>query len=144
MDAHAVALHRADGEVFLREGPDLWRLGQGAPFCITPAGEPTTVVGAIGLFPVLEGTGKVGYWVAADRRRAGVAGRALRLACGWGFSAGGLARIEAEVIAGNTASMRTLESVGFQREGVLRHSVLQRGLRHDGVMFSLLPGELRV
>ena len=42
---------RPHGRQFLREAPDQWRLGAGAPFCICRADDPGTVLGAIGLFP---------------------------------------------------------------------------------------------
>lgn len=132
----------ADGEEFLARVPDDWRTGRGAPFCVTPADDGDRVIGGFGLFPEEEGTGRVGYWVAAGHRRQGVGGRALRLLCAWAH-ASGFVRLQADVIAGNEASPRLLTSVGFQREGVLRSSIVQRGHRHDGIMFSLLPGELR-
>lgn len=133
---------RADGEDFLRRVPDNWRMGWAALLCANPADDPSRVVGGFGLFPEDEGTARVGYWVAREHRGQGVGGRALRLLCAWAHE-NGFVRLQADVIVGNEPSARLLESVGFTREGVLRSSIVQRGVRHDGVMFSLLPGELR-
>lgn len=132
---------RADGEEFLAGVPDNWRMGRGAVFCVNPADSPATVIGGFGLFAEGEGTGRIGYWVAASHRRQGVGTRALRLLCAWAQQSG-FVRLQADVIVGNEASPRVLEAVGFQREGVLRSSIVQRGHRHDGIMYSLLPGEL--
>jgi RimJ/RimL family protein N-acetyltransferase len=133
---------REDGEDFLARVPESWRMGQGAVFCVAPAAEPTRVIGGFGLFAEGEGSGRIGYWIAASHRRQGVASRALRLLCAWG-QASGFVRLQADVIVGNEGSPRVLEAVGFRREGVLRSSIVQRGIRHDGIMYSLLPGELR-
>jgi RimJ/RimL family protein N-acetyltransferase len=132
----------ADGEQFLASVPDEWRTGRGAVFCINPADEASKVIGGIGLFTTGPGVARIGYWVALEARRRGVGARAVRLLCRWAFDEVGLARIEADVIPGNDASMRTLESVGFVREGLLRSGILQRGVRLDGVLFGLLPDDL--
>ena len=55
-----------------------------------------------------------------------------------------LRRLELLTDPDNVASQRVAEKVGFQREGVLRAHLPHRdGRVRDGVMFSLLPGELR-
>jgi RimJ/RimL family protein N-acetyltransferase len=65
------------------------------------------------------GVAEVGYWVAAEARGRGVAGRALEVVAGWALQQG-FQRLFADVIVGNDASERVLEKVGFQREGVQR------------------------
>jgi RimJ/RimL family protein N-acetyltransferase len=100
------------------------------------------VVGSIGM-RVHAGTGHIGYWCAAELRGRGIAPRALRVLCRYGFHDLGLARLELITDPDNTASQRVAEKVGFAREGVLRsHLVHPDGRRRDSVMFSLLPGEL--
>jgi RimJ/RimL family protein N-acetyltransferase len=84
----------------------------------------------------------VGYWVAAPARGRGVAVRAVRLLCAWGFEARGLPRIQLHTLPGNVASERVAERAGFTREGLLRSFAVMKGRRTDITMFSLLPGEL--
>ena len=88
------------------------------------------------------GRAEVGYWLSKPARGRGLATRAVRLFCSWGFSELPLARIEAIPEVENEGSHRVLERVGFKREGVLRSFAVVRGQRRDMVMFSLLPGDL--
>jgi RimJ/RimL family protein N-acetyltransferase len=68
----------------------------------------------------------------------------VRGVCRWGFAELGLARVLAfkgEAVAGNTASWRVVEKLGFVREGTLRAFLVQRGVRKDAWTGSLLRGE---
>jgi ribosomal-protein-alanine N-acetyltransferase len=49
--------------------------------------------------------------------------------------------MQARVIAGNTASCRVLDKLGFRYEGTLRSALLRRGNFEDVLMYSLLRGE---
>ena len=100
------------------------------------------LLGAIGLGRPREGTGGIGYWVAAGARGRGVATRAVRLLCRWAFDELGLARIEIQAEPENEASWRTAERAGFTREGLLRSWLELKGRRRDFYGYSLLPGEL--
>lgn len=133
---------REDAEQFIRSVPEQWRSGDTGLFCITPADDLDRVIGSVGIYTRMHQIGHLGYWVAAAERGRGVATRALRLVCRWAFATTDLVRLELQVIPGNEASIRVAERVGFQREGVLRSSINQRGEHHDGIMYSLLPGEL--
>ncbi len=53
-----------------------------------------------------------------------------------------LSRFEARVHAEDSGARRTLERLGFQVEGILRGGVGAHGEPADGVMYSLLRGEL--
>lgn len=66
---------------------------------------------------------------------------ATRLLAAHAFALG-LARVEIPVYVDNPASQRVAEKAGAQREGVLRSYFLARGVRHDCVSYSLLPGDL--
>jgi RimJ/RimL family protein N-acetyltransferase len=88
--------------------------------------------------------GRIGYWVAAPSRRAGVCTRALRLLSRWALDDLELRRLELITDPDNVASQRVAEKVGYRREGVMRSHLLHPdGRLRDSVMFSLLPGELR-
>lgn len=132
---------RGDALEFLRGVPDHWRTGTGAVFCITPADRTEQVLGAIGLYTHPMHTAQAGYWVAAEARGRGVATRALRLVSAWAFEHTTLARLELTVFPGNTASMRVAEGAGYQREGLVRQAVEQRGVRRDAWLYSRLPDD---
>ena len=55
-----------------------------------------------------------------------------------------LNRVEADIIAGNEASMRVLEKLGFQEEGILRQRIYKDGQYHDVHLFALLKKDLDV
>lgn len=105
--------------------------------------EGGALVGSVGLHIRKDGRGEIGYLVARWARRRGVATRALRLLAAFAFDALGIARLEVLVRPENEPSMAVAERVGFTREGTLRSYFEGRGERHDAVMLSLLPGELR-
>jgi RimJ/RimL family protein N-acetyltransferase len=110
-------------------------------FAVEEAGR---VVGSIGMS--VNGaarTGHIGYWCVRDARGRGITTHALRILCGYAFKELALERLELITDPDNLASQRVAQSVGFQREGVLRsHVVHPDGRQRDSVMFSLLPGEL--
>jgi RimJ/RimL family protein N-acetyltransferase len=113
-----------------------------APLAITDA-VTGDVVGSIEMRINRLLTGHVGYWVAAEPRGRGVAPDALRALSRWAFEELGVGRVELVTDPENVASQRVAEKAGFQREAVLRSILICRdGSRRDGVMFSLLPGEL--
>jgi RimJ/RimL family protein N-acetyltransferase len=104
-----------------------------------------SLAGAIGMsVNSMNYRGRIGYWIAAPSREAGVCTRALRVLSRWGFDELELRRLELITDPDNVASQRVAEKVGFQREGVMRSHLLHPdGRLRDSVMFSLLPGELR-
>jgi RimJ/RimL family protein N-acetyltransferase len=112
------------------------------PFAITDA-ETGDVIGSIDMRINRMKTGHVGYWLAPEARGRGLTSAALLALSRWGFQRLGLGRVELVTDPDNIASQRVAEKAGFTREGVLRSILLNRdGSRRDGVMFSLLPGEL--
>lgn len=101
-----------------------------------------TLLGTVGLHGTGAASGRcsAGYWLAADARGRGIATRALRLLCEYGFAELGVARIELWIEPENSASLAVAERVGFQREGLLRSFMPIRDVRRDMLMYSLLPG----
>jgi RimJ/RimL family protein N-acetyltransferase len=79
-----------------------------------------------------------GYWVRPSAQRKSVATSAIRQLAAWAFTNTDLVRLELLVAAGNVPSIRTAERAGAQREGVLRNRLVQRGVVHDAVVFSLV------
>jgi RimJ/RimL family protein N-acetyltransferase len=112
------------------------------PFAITDA-ESGEVIGSIDMRINRMLTGHIGYWLAAEARGRGLTTAALVALSRWGLEERGLGRVELVTDPDNIASQRVAERAGFTREGVLRSILVNRdGTRRDGVMFSLLPGEL--
>lgn len=122
-----------------------WNRGAGeAAFAIADAATGM-VLGAIGLRLPSERDhdGSVGYWVAADARRRGVATGALRLVTRWALDELGLRRLELVTLPENVASQRVAEKAGFRRERVLRRHVEHHGERVECVLFSIGPDGLQ-
>ena len=118
--------------------------GEGLHLLITEGDVLMGSVGIVGLdWP--GGVAEVGYWVSAEARGRGVAGRALEVVAGWGLQQG-VRRLFADVIVGNRASERVLEKVGFQREGVQRSMPAgtcgtEPAARIDIAVWSLVAGD---
>src|SRR4030043_248483 len=86
----------------------------------------------------------LGYWVRTSQTGQGVAASATLLLAKWGFETLKLTRIEILVATGNARSLRVAEKVGAKREGILRNRLIRRDKVHDGVMHSLIPGDIKV
>jgi RimJ/RimL family protein N-acetyltransferase len=136
-----VGYTRADAESFIQHSVEYWHKNVAGAFCVAGADDADRVIGAIGVHLRQPDIGHIGYWVAAEARGRGVATAALRLLCRWSFAAG-FPRLELQIIPGNDGSAIVAERVGFKEEGLIRQSIDQRGVRRDGRLFSLLPGEL--
>ncbi|GGW65788.1 N-acetyltransferase [Streptomyces lucensis JCM 4490] len=110
----------------------------GYPFVIvSPDGEP---VGNVGLWlkDMGQGRASLGYWVVKSARGRGAAGTALEAVVGWARRELCIPRLELYVEPWNSASWRTAERVGFQREGLMRSWQQVGTERRDMFMYSLL------
>jgi [ribosomal protein S5]-alanine N-acetyltransferase len=85
-----------------------------------------------GLFAIL------GYDLAREYWRRGLMSEAVAAVLRLGFEQMGLHRVEATVMAGNTASAALLGRAGFRREGVMRERALKQGEFRDVWMFGLI------
>ncbi len=85
----------------------------------------------------------LGYWLAPGARGRGLASRAARVLCRWGFDQLGLARIELAVLPENLASQRVAERLGARSEGLRRNSHEADGRRWDMLILALGRGDLR-
>jgi ribosomal-protein-serine acetyltransferase len=128
---------------WIKKNPGQWKKGGVYNFaiCDMKTGE---IIGGCGINDI-GGIGKranLGYWVRSDRTGQGIAVTATKLLARWGFNVLGLKRIEILVAVENSRSLRVAEKAGARREGVLRNRIDVRGKLHDGVMHSLIPGEV--
>ena len=85
----------------------------------------------------------LGYWVAADQRRHGLATEAVTKLSRWAFAANpNLARVSLYTLPGNEPSQKVAEHAGFRREGLLRRWGDGNPDQLDWVMFSLVREDL--
>jgi RimJ/RimL family protein N-acetyltransferase len=124
---------RADGVAFLAacaEPHDDWR------FAIEIDG---AAAGGMGFRPgedVHAHCAEVGYWIGRAHWGRGLIVAALRAAVPVAMQALRLHRVAAGVYSNNPRSMRVLEKVGFEREGVQRRAVVKRGELLDVVVYA--------
>ena len=121
---------------------DWWELGRGVTFAVTLSGEPDMLLGTVSLrHYVRDRRAELGYWLAAPAWGHGFATEAAHAAVGFGFRELGLARVYAQVIAGNRASLAVLDKLGMVNEGVKRQHVSKARRLHDVVLYGLLRDE---
>lgn len=83
----------------------------------------------------------LGYGIHPDEEGNGYATEAADLCLTHAFDELGLHKVTAFVVEGNEASMRVLEKLGFEREGVFRDHVNSFGDYVDAHRFGLLRSE---
>ena len=84
---------------------------------------------------------EIGFALGRDYWGQGYAGEALSALLDHAFGALDLRRLEADVDPRNTRSIRALERLGFQREGLQRQRYLMNGEVQDAMMYGLLSFE---
>ncbi len=98
------------------------------------------IVGSCGLFK-WDRNGKhchIGYELAQGHWGQGLMREALLAILAWGFEHMALNRIQAQVHPQNTASIKSLESLGFVQEGCFREAGVWHGQHHDLLQYALL------
>lgn len=86
-------------------------------------------------------TAEVWYWLGEKHWGKGIITAALRIT-GCAFTEFTLTRLYAIPFAHNTGSVKALEKVGFQREGLLRRSAVKDGVVLDKLMYLYLSSDL--
>jgi [ribosomal protein S5]-alanine N-acetyltransferase len=89
------------------------------------------------------GSATLSYVLRSDAQGHGYAREAAHGTLAFAFDGMGLARVEADTDPRHTRSIRLLEALGFQREGLLRQRYAAAGGRQDALMFGLLLEEWR-
>lgn len=102
-----------------------------------------TVIGTVTLFnlDITQGRAEVGYAQAQAYWGHGYIHEALQALLTYAFEEVKLRRIEADVDPRNSASIKTLERLGFQREGFLRERWNVSGELQDAFFYGLLERE---
>jgi RimJ/RimL family protein N-acetyltransferase len=89
---------------------------------------------------VKNSVGELGYWMTSSMRGKGIATTAARMLTDYGFATIGFKRIEGIVDRDNVASLKLLESAGYQREGLLRKKISRDdGRQVDMYIYAALP-----
>lgn len=86
---------------------------------------------------------EVGYTLAHEAWGKGYIGEALVALLEFGFTRLVLNRVEADVDPRNAASAKTLEKLGFQKEGLLRQRWIVDEEVSDSALYGLLAAEWR-
>lgn len=117
--------------------------GEGAQFLICPRDAPDEPVGFVSLFDVRRPASHadVAYCLDPDARGNGYATAAVELLVGYAIEERRLHRVNAVALAGNEASRRVLERVGFTEEETRREEKLVDGEFRDAVSYSILAEE---
>ena len=123
---------------------DWWTTGKGITLAIALRTAPRTLLGTASLRRhARDRRAELGYWLAADAWGQGYATEATHELVTFGFRELSLARVYAQVLAGNTASMRVLEKLGAIVEGIKRQHLRKGHRLCDVVFYGLLRDELR-
>lgn len=102
-------------------------------------------VGTCSLFNLVRGCrrAEIGYGIVRAHWRQGYMAEAVGALVDWAFGPLGLNRLEADIDPRNLASARSLEKLGFLREGLLRERWIVNGEVSDSAIYGLLAREWR-
>ncbi|HSN28997.1 MAG TPA: GNAT family protein [Kofleriaceae bacterium] len=121
-----------------------WAQGRGVTLGIVRRSEPDELLGSVSLRRFArDRRAELGYWLGTDAWGRGYATEAAGALVDFGFREMNLARIYAQVLAGNAASCRVLEKLGMQNEGIRRRHVRKGRTLHDIVLYGILRDEWR-
>lgn len=121
-----------------------WRKGCHHWLCLVMRETGSDVpVGVTGFIDRGADIAEVGFILAAAFHGKGLGSASLRDIARFAFNEQGYRKLTATVTAGNEASRRTLQRVGFHQEGTLRQNYFLQGRWQDDWVFGLLPVEIR-
>jgi RimJ/RimL family protein N-acetyltransferase len=119
-----------------------WGQGRGLTLAITRRESPDSLIGSVSLRRYArDRRAELGYWLGADAWGHGYATEAATALVDFGFREMGLARIYAQVLAGNAASCRVLEKLGMISEGLRRRHIRKGKTLHDVMLYGILRDE---
>jgi ribosomal-protein-alanine N-acetyltransferase len=136
--------HLEEAELFLKQMHSRCEQGEEMHWGITLKGEEH-IVGICGYsWHLGRQFGAIGYDLARLYWKQGIMTEAIQALLRFGFEVRNLHRVEAKVRLGNDASMRLLQKLGFQEEGILRESLFLNNYFFDIKIFSLLKSEYQL
>ncbi|APJ04993.1 GNAT family N-acetyltransferase [Silvanigrella aquatica] len=105
------------------------------------------LIGTVGLFKRLKAfqkTYELGYVLNELWWGKGYAYEACNLIINYGFKNFDIHRIEAHCVVENKGSMKVMEKLGMQREGIIRQNYIKNEIIYDLYLYSLLKSEWNV
>ena len=105
---------------------------------------PLFMIGSVVFSNIIKGPFKscyLGYRIDKDEINKGYATEAIIAGCEYMFKEKKLHRIEANIIPGNTASIKTIEKAGFTYEGLSKKYLKINGVWEDHLHYVLLNEE---
>ncbi len=134
---------REDAVTFVRDSQQSWKDGRAFDYAIKDPQTPDIHLGNCSIWHVSKvgKVGEIGYWIRSDRTSQGIATEATARLVRLGFEELGLHKINLRIAAGNLASEKVADKLGFTEEGVLREELQLRGRWVDHTLYSLLERE---
>lgn len=134
---------RAEAEKLLAEIHEYFRQKTLFQWGIALKCEEDKIIGTTTLFRLDEQSrrAEIGYILNRAFWGNGFAGEALTALLNFAFEKMNLHRIEADIEPRNTASVKTVERLGFQREGLLRERWVVGGEIQDTAFYGLLKSD---
>jgi RimJ/RimL family protein N-acetyltransferase len=140
--SHTAWPHRDEASIYLEAIESGFQAGNLFQWGIALRGD-NRVVGTVTLYGIdhAQGRAEVGFALAREHWGHRYAQEALTVLFGHAFETLSLRRIEADVDPRNLPSLRTLENLGFRREGYLRQRWHVAGELQDSVLMGLLASD---
>ncbi|MDX9993629.1 MAG: GNAT family protein [Anaerolineales bacterium] len=140
------------GDVSLPGAMDAWvrdilqrqAAGTDLPFAVIhkPSARLAGATRYLEIRPAHRGLEIGGTWYAPEFQRTGVNTESKYLLLRHAFEVLGCIRVQFKADANNERSLRGIERIGAQREGILRnHMILSDGRRRDSAYYSILESE---
>lgn len=142
--ARGFVTHVTDAWALLRSKP-VAELTVEATWALREGGREAPALGMIGLRLEGERSAELGFWMAPEGRGRGLMTRAARLVLEFGFDPEGLDldRVLWRAFVGNWPSWAVAWRCGFRFEGQVRGDGVQRGVRRDSWIGTLLREDPR-
>ena len=108
--------------------------------------DPSRIIGTVSLYDLVlpYGRGEVGYKFSSEYHHLGYATEAMEKLIEIAFTELKLHRLCARVLEENTPSIRLLEGLGFEKEGICRDYMCLRGTWTDHLQYSLVVPNLQI
>lgn len=121
-----------EGSAFIERQLGRRTAGEGWSLAIHDDAEGRAV-GQIGLWlrNASKGRAEIGYWVVGTARGSGVAARATDVLSDWAFANLDISRLSLFIEPWNIGSIRTAETAGYEREGLLKSWERVDGIAKD-------------
>ena len=81
---------------------------------------------------------EIGYWIGEQYWRNGYATEAVKQLVAIAFNQLGINRVYANIFEYNVASMRVLEKIGFEKEAIVKLSVIKEGRIFNEYIYSIM------